>query len=95
MNQMPIKNSFDISVETDQRTGEVIAVYFEFRKGRVKVTKELCDGDAFADYDSSGTLLGLEILAPCSGRVLTRIEGMEPESKRFLKEAAPRAMVTA
>jgi uncharacterized protein YuzE len=95
MNSMPTKHNFDVNVETDQRTGEVVAVYFGFRKGRVKVTKELCDGDAFADYDSSGNLLGLEILAPCSGKALTRIEGMEPESKRFLREAAPRAMVTA
>ncbi len=88
-------NNFGVSVETDTRTGEILAVYFSFRKGESAVTKELSDGDAFADYDSKGNLLGLELLSPCSGRLLTKIEGMEPESRKFLKDSAPRAMVTA
>lgn len=88
-------HNFQINVETDNRTGEVLAVYFLIRKGKSAEVREFCDGKAFADYDSKGTLLGIELLAPCKLRLLDKIEGTEPEVRRFVKRAAPRAMVTA
>ena len=57
--------SYSISIETQNQTGAVLAVYLTIRKGRTKVTREYAKGDVFADYDSQGQLLGIEILAPC------------------------------
>ena len=54
--------NFRVNVETNVRTGEVIAVYFQVRKGKVATTKEYADGNAFADYDRQGRLLGLNCL---------------------------------
>lgn len=93
---MPITpHSFNVSVTVDERTGEVISVYFEIRKGKSAQTTEHCDGAAFADYDKRGMLLGIELLAPCRLRVLNRIKGVEPEVRKFVKSAAPRALVLA
>ena len=89
------QHKFDVSVTVDERTGAVISAYFEIRKGKSAQTREYCDGAAFADYDKSGHLLGIEMLAPCSLRVLNRIAGAEPEVRKFVKCAAPRAMVMA
>ena len=48
------KFSFCVSVETQDQTGKVIAVYFQVRKGKTKTTREYADGNAFADYDKHG-----------------------------------------
>lgn len=88
-------HNFNVSVTVDNRTGEVMSVYFEVRKGRSARTTEHGDGAAFADYDKQGMLLGIEILAPCRLRVLNRIKGVEPEVRKFVKSAAPRALVLA
>lgn len=93
---MPNGNlNFQISVETDNQTGEVLAVYFSIRKGRSAEVREFCNGKAFADYDSKGTLLGIELLAPCKLSLLDKIEGSGPEVRKFVKRVAPREMVTA
>jgi len=89
------QHKFEISVTVDEQTGAVISAYFGIRRGRSAQTREYGDGAAFADYDKHGHLLGIEMLAPCSLRVLNRIEGAEPEVRRFVKSAAPRAMVMA
>jgi uncharacterized protein YuzE len=86
------KFSFGISVETRDQTGEVIAVYFQIRKGRAKVTREYADGNAFADYDKDGRLLGIEMLAPCSASVLDRIAKHAPE-RQFVRKTVPRGML--
>ena len=83
-----------MSVETDDQTGEILAVYFLIRKGKSARVQEFCDGKAFADYDSKGRLLGIELLAPCKLSVLDKIEGNDPEAQRFVKRSAPREMVT-
>ena len=86
------KFSFRVSVETHDQTGAVIAAYFQIRKGKTKVTKEYADGDAFADYDKHGQLLGIELLAPCRTSVLDRIAKQAP-TKRFLRGAVPCGML--
>lgn len=53
---------FVVNVETDDQTGEIMAVYIWFRKGRVSTTKECVEGAVFADYSRNGKLLGIEIL---------------------------------
>lgn len=83
---------FQVAVETHDQTGAVIAVYFQIRKGKSKVTKEYANGDAFADYDKNGLLLGIELLAPCRASVLDSI-AKQASAKRFLRDAVPRGML--
>jgi len=90
-----MKLRFALQVSVDERTGEVVSAYFEFRRGKSAQTREYCEGAAFADYDKHGQLLGIELLAPCKLSVLNKIEGSEPDVRRFVKTAAPRAMVMA
>ena len=86
------KFAFRVSVETHDQTGAVIAVYFQVRKGKTKVTKEYADGSVFADYDKHGQLLGIELLAPCRASVLDKIAAQAP-AKRFVRDAVPRGML--
>lgn len=88
-------HNFQISIETDKLTGEVLAVYFSIRKGKSVKVREFCDGSAFADYDKNGRLLGIELLGPCKLSLLDKIEGNEPEARQFMKRVAPPAMVKA
>jgi hypothetical protein len=90
-----MKRRFDVRISVDERTGAVLSVYLETQRGRSAQTKEYCDGAAFADYDRSGHLLGIELLAPCKLSVLNKIEGTEADIRDFVKRAAPREMVVA
>jgi len=86
--------SLELSV--DETTGIVRAAYMRVRKGEVADTREVSEGRAFADYDDSGILLGIELLAPCSVEVLDQISAHEPEYiKRFLRGSPPRELVPA
>jgi len=89
------KHQFKIDIETDDETGDILAVYFQIRKGKSAEVREFCDGKAFADYNNKGELLGIELLAPCRLNLLDRIVGSEPKAKRFIKRTAPREMVPA
>jgi len=84
--------SFRVSIETHDKTAQVVAAYFQVRKGKVKVAKEYADGNAFADYDSRGKLLGIELLAPCRASVLDGIAAPAP-AKRFVQGAVPQGML--
>ncbi|MBY0526371.1 MAG: DUF2283 domain-containing protein [Gemmataceae bacterium] len=82
----------DISV--DEATGKVRAAYLRIRHGVVRDTREVADGRAFADYDESGCLLGIELLAPCEIEILDSISQEEPEPVRcFLRGSPPRELV--
>ena len=86
------KFSFQVTVETHDQTGSVIAVYFQVREGKIKVTKEYAEGSAFADYDKHGRLLGIELLGPCHAAILDKIAGQAP-AKRFVRNAVPSGML--
>ncbi len=58
---MAEKFNFRTNVEINERTGEVMAVYFQIRKGKVARVKEYAAGNVFGDYDRKGTLLGIEL----------------------------------
>jgi uncharacterized protein YuzE len=92
---MSIDNfSFRVTVETHDRTGEVLAVYFQVRKGKTKTTREHADGNVFADYDRHGRLLGVEMLAPCRASVLDNI-ARQASAKQFIRRAIPHGMLMA
>jgi uncharacterized protein YuzE len=82
--------NFGMRVETNESTGEIMAVYWNIRNGKSQTVKEFADGAAFADYSRNGKLLGIELLAPCTIRVLDKIAGQKP-AKAFLKNSIPRA----
>ena len=95
-----MKINFQIEVDTDDATGDVLAVYFRIREGRVRKTSEFADGLAFADYDVNGRLLGIELLGPCRISIVDKIAAKEPldirkQTKRFMKNAGPPSMIAA
>ena len=83
--------AFSISVGTNKRTGEIMSVYFQIRKGKASEVREHCGGAAFANYNSKGELLGIELLAPCKPSVLTRLSA-DPNVKKFIRGGIPRQM---
>lgn len=85
-----------LSIEIDDPSGDVIAAYLRIRRGKVAATKELANGNAYADYDKNGKLLGIEMLGPCDVRVLDKATRGEPSRvKNFLREAVPRKTALA
>ena len=87
---------FRLEVSFDGTTGEPVAAYLRIREGAVAETKEVSEGTAFADYGSDGSLLGIELLAPCGADVLDRISEKEPEAVRqFLQHGVRREMIRA
>jgi uncharacterized protein YuzE len=91
---------FQCVVTTDDATGELLAVYFQIRKGKVHETQEFEDGVVFADYDKRGSLLGIELLGPANVRVVDRLAKKEPadirrRTKRFMRDTGPRKMIAA
>ena len=85
-----------LHVSVNEETGSVRAAYLRVREGEVAETREVAEGRAFADYDATGALLGVELLAPCEIAVLDRVAAQEPEPvKRFLRGSAPRELISA
>jgi uncharacterized protein YuzE len=95
-----MKMHFQVTVTTDDATGDVLAVYFHIREGRVRETREFAKGNAFADYDIKGRLLGIELLGPCSVAVVDQMAKEEPaelrkKTKKFMRQSGPPAMIAA
>jgi uncharacterized protein YuzE len=90
-----MKHDFDVNVEVQNQTGEVLAVYFQSRKGKSAETREFDNGRVFADYDKRGRLLGIELLGPTQIAVLDQITMKEPETQRFVHRSVPRQMALA
>jgi uncharacterized protein YuzE len=93
----PIENiSMELRIETDKATGRLLAVYFSIRTGKAAETREFANGNAFADYDSQGRLLGIELLGACEVNVLDKISRKEPAPvKQFIRTSVPAGMLTA
>jgi hypothetical protein len=90
------KPAFKLEASIDEKTGRVVAVYFRIREGAVAETREIKEGDAFADYDADGLLLGIELLGPCEVQVLDAFAQHEPEAtRRFLTGGMPRELIVS
>ncbi len=90
------KPIFRVETSIDDDTGDLVAVYLRVRAGDVAETKEVEEGIVYADYDSHGELLGIELLGSCDIAVLERVTANEPEAvKHFLRSGAPRGLVPA
>lgn len=81
-----------MSVTVNKTTGAITAVYFQVRTGKAAKTKELADGVMLADYNAKGDLLGVEMLGPCTSRVLDKIKVDRP-ALDFIRRSAPRELV--
>ena len=88
---MPVNYSVETTV--NKKTGNVVAVYFQFRSGKSAKTEELADGMMLVDYNARGELLGLELLGPCKASVLDKIIVDQP-TRTFICNAGPRELVT-
>lgn len=89
---------FDISITTDNTTGAVLSAYFQIRKGKVHTTREFANGNALADYNRDGELLGVELIGPCKVTIVDQLAANEPAefrkmAKTFIKQAGPRELV--
>jgi hypothetical protein len=85
----------ELQVSVDEKTGAVRTAYLRVRQGDVAETREAVEGKAFVDYDANGLLLGIELLAPCTMKVLDDLAAQEPEPiKRFLRGSPPRELVS-
>jgi hypothetical protein len=86
---------FQLDASFDEKTGGPVAAYLRVRRGEIAETMEVKEGIAYADYDSAGLLLGIELLGPCEADVLDRVAVGEPEAmKRFLRGGVPRELVS-
>jgi len=93
---VPVQIMLKTDISLDKETGQVKAVYFQVRKGKTVETREFDNGNAFADYDSKGQLLGVEVLGPCKFNVLDKISRKEPKPvKSFLRNSIPAQMLSA
>lgn len=54
----------NISVEMDKESRHILAVYVKLNAGEVARTVEIEKDACYADEDSEGRLLGVEMLAP-------------------------------
>lgn len=87
------KLDFRVRVEVDADNGAPLSVYLQVRNGKVSKVRELVAGDVFVNYDHKGTLLGVEILAPCRIAIFDQIARKEPkEVKEFLVGKIPREL---
>lgn len=87
---------FEISVSA-RDDGTLEAAYIRFKNTKVYKTQELIEDTLVADYDRSGDLVGVEILAPVKIRDVTRqVEANErPALKRFVESAMPEELLAA
>ncbi|MCC6494473.1 MAG: hypothetical protein IT424_15795 [Pirellulales bacterium] len=86
-----MKRSFHTSLSINQNTGELMAVYFQVRKGKAADVKEFANGAAFGNYSRNGELLGVELLGPCKLSVLDRITPDRTE-RNFIRQSIPKKM---
>lgn len=98
--KQPPQTHFNISVETEDLTGDVLSVYFNFRKGHRDYSQEFAGGAAIADYDKHGYILGLELLAPCQVKLMDEVASTETLAvrsriKNFVRKTGPRELVSS
>lgn len=87
---------FELSVSA-RDDGTLESMYIRFGVGVVQSTREVVEDVLLADYDASGALLGLEILAPVR---IADLEALAPDARRpafrrFVEQSAPASFIAA
>ena len=77
--------------------GTLQAVYIRLRTNKIVRTKEIVDDIVMADYDGRGQLVGIEILAPVSLRIISNLvdQPRRRPFRKFVRERAPDDLVLA
>jgi hypothetical protein len=88
-----MEREFRVAISTDSKTGEFLAAYFQVRPGRAAKVREYEGGNALANFNEAGELLGIELLGPCRLEIVDKIAKQDPEVKRFVRSHAPRRML--
>lgn len=91
----PIGFELSISARDD---GTLEALYIRLSTNKIARTDEVPGkAEIFADYDSSGELVGLEILSPVKLSKLTSLVAQPRRQpfRRFVRNAAPDKLVCA
>lgn len=86
------KPQYRVTVETNQETGEIASVYFQFCRHAVLGVSEFARGTAFAYYGRKSKLVALELRAPINVSLLAGI-GASKAAVDFVLNAAPRQML--
>ena len=68
---MPKPIEFGVSVCVNQKTGDLEALYFQVRRGKVARTREI-QANVLVDYDDAGHIMGIELLGPCHTTIIER-----------------------
>lgn len=87
---------FKLSISADA-DGALQAAYIRLRGNKIARTKEIVEDVVMADYDGRGQLVGIEILAPVSLKIIARLvdESRRRSFRRFVREQAPNDLVLA
>ncbi|MBI1903889.1 MAG: hypothetical protein HYS13_22535 [Planctomycetia bacterium] len=88
-----MKREFRVAVTTDKQTGRLMAVYFQVRRGKAAEVREFEQGNALANYNANGELLGIELLGPCKLKVVDQIAEKDGVVRQFIRSNAPRKML--
>jgi hypothetical protein len=88
-----MEREFRVIISTDKKTGAFLAAYFQVRRGHAAKVREYEDGNAFANFNEAGELLGIELLGPCRVKIVDKIAKKDREVKRFVRANAPRRML--
>ena len=90
-----MEREFRVVISTDKKTGEFLAAYFQVRRGRAAKVREYEDGNAIANFNEAGELLGIELLGPCRVQIVDKIAKKDLDVKRFVRANSPRRMLLA
>ena len=85
---------FELSISA-RNDGTLEAAYIQFSNRAVARTKEILEDILMADYDRTGGLVGLEILAQVKLSELAKLVDKPRRTpfKRFIQASAPRQLL--
>ena len=88
------KVGFELSI-SGRDDGTLEAAYIRLSRSKVAKTKEIVEDILLADYNASGDLIGIEILAPVKLSQLTKLvdERKRRQFRRFVQHSAPHELV--
>lgn len=89
------RHDFQVNIETNRETGEILAVYLKIREGKAAKVREFAGGNAYANYARNGLLLGIEVLGPCEIAVLDSITARETKAREFVRKSIPVRMLAS
>jgi uncharacterized protein YuzE len=90
-----LKPAFEVAI-SGRDDGTLEALYISVSSAKVSETREIKRNVVMADYDATGALIGIEILAPVKLSELARLvqEPVRKNFRKFVRSATPDELVT-